>query len=109
MGKKYNIKKVQDHKGVWYNSLVEMCDAYKINCDTYLQRIARGKTKEEALTTPVRPKGRHIDPFENQFSSFEFMCEFHGQPAKRVRRRLSLGWPLKKALETPLLRDRRHK
>lgn len=106
-----NMKPIQDHKGVWYNSVKEMCDAYKISCDTYLQRIARGKTKEEALTTPIRHRknNKDIDPLQKQFSSFEFMCEFHDQPVARVRKRLASGWTLHDALNTPPLRKRGNK
>lgn len=44
---------VLDHKGQPFNSLGDMCGHYHIMYQTYYQRMKKGWTKEEALTTPV--------------------------------------------------------
>ncbi len=43
-----------DHKGIEYPFVKDMCAAYGVKPETYYQRIYRGATVEEALTTPVR-------------------------------------------------------
>ena len=49
-----NEKECTDHTGKKFNSIKEMCEFWGIACDTYCQRLHRGKTLEEALTTPVK-------------------------------------------------------
>lgn len=45
-----------DHLGNWYATVDAMCRHYCIQRSTYYTRLASGKSKEEALTTPVRTK-----------------------------------------------------
>lgn len=49
---------VTDHKGVQYDSISKMCAAYGISPTVYSYRIAHGLTLEEALTSPLRQRGR---------------------------------------------------
>lgn len=38
-----------DHKGITYESIKEMCDAYGVSPTLYLKRIERGWSHQEAL------------------------------------------------------------
>ena len=41
--------KCMDHKGIAYDSITEMCDAYDVSPTLYLKRIERGWTIQESL------------------------------------------------------------
>ncbi len=49
---------VKDHNGVQYSSISKMCAAYGISPTVYSYRLAHGLTLEEALTSPLRQRGR---------------------------------------------------
>ena len=51
---KFTGKSVTDHKGVKFNSIKEMCEAWDITPATYSARIKQGWSMQIALTTPVR-------------------------------------------------------
>ena len=53
------IPAVKDHKGNKYLSLTEMCAAYGIQKETYINRIISGMSQEDALTTPVELSARN--------------------------------------------------
>lgn len=52
--------RVQDHRGVWFSSVSEMCLYWKINIITYYSRRGLGWSVEEALTTPVLRVGAKL-------------------------------------------------
>ena len=60
----YLYKTSYDHLGNRYKSVKEMCMVYKINTKTYLNRIKRGLSVEQALTTPTKHRNinKYIDP-----------------------------------------------
>lgn len=45
------IRACKDHKGNVYSTRKAMCRAYGIHCNTFLFRIKKGMTLEQALTT----------------------------------------------------------
>ena len=47
---------ITDHKGNKYSSILKMCESYGINRSTYLQRIEKGLSVEDALTLPVETR-----------------------------------------------------
>ena len=50
---------VKDFKGIEYSTMAEMCSRYGIKKETYIQRIAEGKTQQEALTMEARSSKRN--------------------------------------------------
>lgn len=59
-----NSKAIQDHKGNWFATIVDMCDWYGINKETYKSRIRIGWSLEDTLTTPVRKTNHKKIPKE---------------------------------------------
>ena len=49
-------KKVKDHLGNEYMSVMDMCIHYHISASTFYNRRNRGWDLEKALTTPMKPK-----------------------------------------------------
>lgn len=47
-----------DHLGRTYGGLAEMCGEYGIPTRRYYDRHRHGRSLKDALTTPVRPRGR---------------------------------------------------
>lgn len=54
--KRRQVKPVIDHLGNQFTSIKKMCEHYNINYKTYMSRILRGWTLEEALITQNRKK-----------------------------------------------------
>lgn len=52
-------------RGTTYASIQEMCEAYDIKPCTYSVRLRRGMSMEEALTTPVKSRNKHLKPNES--------------------------------------------
>ena len=59
-----NAKAIQDHEGNWFATIVDMCDWYGINKETYKSRIRIGWSLEDTLTTPVRKTNHKKIPKE---------------------------------------------
>lgn len=104
MASQYNKKECTDHIGRRFNSLVEMCNSYKIPCDTYLQRMSRGWSQEKALTTPPRARSanKNHKTYNDKFDTFKDLCAYHGKDVCVVQARLNRGWSLDRALKTPV-------
>lgn len=49
-----NVKPIQDHHGMNFRTIVDMCDNYGIGYSTYNNRKRIGWSLERILTTPVR-------------------------------------------------------
>ncbi len=49
---------VKDHKGVQYDSISKMCQAYGISPTVYTYRLAHGMSLEQVLTEPLKPRRR---------------------------------------------------
>lgn len=100
------MKTVCDHHGRQFISVVEMCNHYRISCDTYLQRRKRGWSKERALTTPARLRRENIEPIDhlgNRYSDVASMCAFYLIPVNTfLKRYKQLGWTLEEALTKPI-------
>lgn len=58
LGKIGHAYRCEDHKGMKYSSLSEMCTYYGISKSLYNYRLKLGWDKEKALETPVRCRGR---------------------------------------------------
>ena len=52
-------KLVEDHLGNTYSSIGSMCRHYNITRKAYNNRIIRGWSIEDTLTTPVKPMKRY--------------------------------------------------
>ncbi len=89
----------QDHKGKWFGSRTEMCDWWEIRDNTYLGRINRGYSVEEALTKEVAEPSKPCTDHKGQhFKSQAELCRYYGIECTSFRDRLSRGWSLEDAL-----------
>ena len=50
---------VKDHKGNEYSTIAEMCSKYGVKKEIYIQRIAEGKSQQEALTMVSKASARN--------------------------------------------------
>lgn len=100
-GKHHSAEKVADHLGNLYNNKREMCEAYGILDTTYYSRLARGCSKEEALTGKKwerKETEKVTDHKGNRYSSVQKMCEVYGIKPDTYRYRVKQGWGKKEAL-----------
>ena len=91
-------------EGIEFASITEACEHYNIRIHTYRDRLRKGMSQEEALTTPVckgHPGKPCTDHLGNKFSSRKAMLEFWNIDGNEFRKRLAHGWDLRSALETP--------
>lgn len=92
---------IEDHLGNKYRSLRSLCDAYGVPHTTYTNRIKRGMSQKEALTTPTR--SAVTDHLGNKFSSEKKMCQYWDIPLAAYRGRIhTLNWDLETALTKPV-------
>lgn len=95
--------KARDYLGNEYPTIAAMCAHYGMNPTTYINRVTRGMTVEEALTTPAvkrnQPKPSR-DHLGNEYPSMKAMCEAWGQDYNKYLRRRKAGWSVEKALTT---------
>ena len=94
-----------DHLGNNYSSQEEMCNHYGISSGTFIGRIKRGYSLEEALTSKSW-NHKVCDHLGNEFASNEDMAQSYGITKKMLIMRLHLGWTLEKALTTPHMSKR---
>ncbi len=104
------MAQTQDHTGRAWPSVKAMCDAFNIPMTTFNNRLKRGWTLEQALTTPrdtTRPKHKFVKPVKD-FKGVEYptvgaMCAVYGISEKVYwSRKRILKWDLEKILTTPL-------
>lgn len=93
----------KDHLGNEFASRAKMCRAWNVPVTTFVHRIEKGMSIEEALTLPARgsnlPK---VDPDGVEYASFSEMARAHGFLVSTLRYRLLIGMPLKLALTAPI-------
>lgn len=58
--KGYKGKRCEDHLGIEYPSVTEMCATYKMPIKTYCERRRSGWSVEKALTTPVNKRMQNL-------------------------------------------------
>ena len=90
---------VTDHLGNTFKTLVEMCKYYNISTSNYNDRINRGWSQKDALTT--KPKNGVTDPLGNHFTNIPEMCKHHGISISKYYRRLKSGMSMLEALNEP--------
>lgn len=103
---------VTDHKGITFESVQAMCDAYGIRVATYKYRLAHGWDLESTLTTPLNSKRivqkekekkmRCYDHKGNGYRSKREMCEAYGISIYTFKKRQESGMNLADSLETPV-------
>lgn len=93
----------RDHLGNDYPSLTAMAKAYNMPEGCLRQRLERGMTIEEALTTPIK-KWHHsrcvecVDHLGHKFESYRKMCDFWKIKYELFMHRFNNGWSVKDAL-----------
>ena len=75
---------VFDHKGHGFESLEEMCDWYHINQGTFLSRLDRGWTLEQALVTPVMENYRDYPKIKTIEDALKKDGSFYGEVKRRT-------------------------
>lgn len=104
-------KPCTDHLGQQFPSHQALCEHHHVSMHTYHNRLRRGWTQEQALTTPTtgqqqkqRPKKDLVYDHEgNPFLSIPKMCRHWGITDKIFwSRKRVLHWPLEKILTTPV-------
>lgn len=91
-------KECKDHLGKEYDSISEMCRAYKISRSGFKNRIKNGMSLEEALTAPKNYEKSVVDHLGNEYTNMNKMCEAYGMDCKTVTQRLERGVSLETAL-----------
>ena len=86
-------KEIEDHLGMKYSSITEMCKVYGVDLHVYLGRIKSGYSMEEALT-----EKKVYDHKGNEYSSVTEMCEAYHVPISTYHHRIKAGYTLEKAL-----------
>lgn len=90
-----------DHLNNKFSTKEDMCEFWNINLGTYLNRIKRGWTMAEALSTPIHSVRDHLG---NEYKTFSSMCQHYNKSSQVVQQRIERGWPLCQALTVPLVR-----
>ena len=109
---KYKKREVVDHKGYSYRSVAQMARSYGISSITLHERLKRGWSIEESLTTPVDTsnyrKSKKImnirvqDHLGNWYNSYYELAKAYGLSFSTLYGRVAkLGWSIEKALLTP--------
>lgn len=87
-------KEVMDHTGKRYATINEMCAAYGVGRTTYKDRIARGWSKKEALTSTVQIADVNdlIDPYGHQLETLDAMLEHYHCSHNQYQYRRQAGY-----------------
>ena len=93
----------RDHLGNNYKSLSEMARAYNLSASILNNRLDRGMSLEDALTTPIKQHGGSdgtecFDHLGNKYSSLKARANAYGKHPNVVRNRLANGFTLEEAL-----------
>lgn len=98
------MKVWKDHLGNEFESQKAMCECWRINTTTFINRIKSGYSLEEALTQPCRSdKYRPCeDHLGNKFDSVKDMCKYHGIAPSTFATRRKFGWSIEKCLSTEI-------
>ncbi len=97
-----------DHKNIQYASIAEMCKTYSIKRDTYLSRIKRGWSVEEALTAPPKQLKGKKNPYAikdyngKEYNTLTDMLNAYNISYSVYRKRKKIGMPLKEILTVPI-------
>lgn len=98
------VNTIKDHKGNEYKSIGQLAKAYGLSYNVLNSRLSSGWDIERALTTPV--KEVHTGPIQDHegkvYNSFKEMALNYGMEPSYLKKRLSRGWSLEKALTTPV-------
>lgn len=88
-----NYKPCVDHDGNEFNSILAMCEYHGVKAATYISRLKRGYTLEQALTKTI-----YKDHRGKEFNSLLEMCEYHGLSLSTYEYRMRSGWTTEEAL-----------
>ncbi len=92
--------------GIVYSSLLKCCEILGANYDRVRRRLSNGDSVEEAFSLEKRNVKAVCCKDHNgvEYPSKRAMCDAYNTSWSLVARRLSSGWTLKDALETPKVR-----
>lgn len=90
-----------DHKGVVYDSVKAMCEAYGLPYTLYMARKTMGLSKEEALSRPIRGTST-VAPNGQTYPTVMAMCRAYGINISTYTNRIRKGMSLEEALTKPI-------
>lgn len=96
----------KDHLGNIYANKTEMCKYYGVNVRTFDLRKKKGLPLDICLGGVLprfSPAKKCKDHLGNEFDSIANMCDFYNLAITTYYGRISSGWSLKDALETPAM------
>lgn len=87
-----------DHLGNTFASKKEMSRYWNIDYHTFLGRLKRGESLEDALSIEVKQHNEVTDHLGNTYKSMQEMCRYWNVNAKTVKSRIKRGESVKDAL-----------
>lgn len=103
-----SIEERTDHNGIVYTSIKEMCNHFDIEYLTYIRRIERGWTKQQALTEGINNSHgtETTDPFGKTYPMLKDMLDAYSIGFSTYNQRTKNGYSLLEALGViPLLNN----
>lgn len=95
-------KKSYDHLGNEFASITDMCNHYKTVTPTaFNERIAKGWTVEQALTTPSSIPDKPCDHLGNEYETVDDLCAAYGISVNTYYGRMKSKWSLEDRLTIP--------
>lgn len=95
------------YKKKYYNNYVELANEYGISNRQLIHRLSKGWTLDETLTIPMQPinhggRPRICYEFYGEYLPIKAIAKKVGLTEKQIRHRLSKGWDIYNAAETPI-------
>ena len=90
-------QKCKDHLDHEFSSINEMCKYWNISLSTYIYRIKKGLTIEQALTKTMTKK-KYKDHLDHEFSSIIEMCKYWNISWSTYDYRIKKGLTIEQAL-----------
>ena len=92
-----------DHLGNSFDSSAALCRFWHISYHTFLERLDRGWSIQDAITTPVNDVCMEVeDHLGNTYSKLQDMLAEYKIDSPRYFQRKLAGWSLEKILTTPV-------
>ena len=90
---------MKDHLGNEFRCVTDMCKFHNISYETFIYRMDKGWSIEDALTTPESTKFKRIkDHLGNEFDSERDMCKHYGASYSKFRKRKGRGKSIEECL-----------
>jgi len=85
---------IKDHEGHEFESITDKCKVYNISRTTYRNRIKKGMSEKEALTTPVKRKQQSINYNGVHYNKLSTFLKAYNLSMSDYYNAKNLGWSL---------------